>query len=88
MQEKSEIFLKVYSSLDNLKKELIELSLLDLSKIHVGHEWSWMPYMKDHIDFLIEQTDGLLTSIHDSSPPASPEDLEKLKLNLKTVIDQ
>jgi len=76
-EQKSDTYNHVYSSLDEFRKKLIELSMMDLSSIHVGVEWSWMPYVKDHIDFLIEQTDGVIQNLNDSPPP-SPKKIEEL----------
>jgi len=70
-EQKSNEYSHVCKTLDEIKKKLTELSFTDLSKIHVGAEWTWMPYVKDHIDFLIEQTDGILQNIQDSPPPAA-----------------
>jgi hypothetical protein len=71
IEQRSDEYDNVYKTLNEIKKKLTELSLTDLSKIHVGIEWTWMPYVKDHIDFLIEQTDGILQNIHDSPPPVA-----------------
>lgn len=77
-EEKSETYNYVSRELDEIKKKLIELSFKDLSNIHVGVEWTWMPYVKDHIDFLIEQTDGILQNIQDSPPPVA-KNIEEIK---------
>jgi len=68
-EQKSETYYYVRKELEEIKKKLSELSSADLSNIHVGIEWTWMPYVKDHIDFLVEQTDGILQNIQDSPPP-------------------
>jgi hypothetical protein len=70
-KQKSDTYEYVYNSLNEFRKKLIELSMMDLSKLHIGVEWSWMPYAKDHIDFLIEQTEGVVQNLNDSPPPAT-----------------
>lgn len=65
----SEVFLKVLATLREFREKLTELSNTDLSGIHVHHEWSWIPYVKDHLDFLVEQAGGLSDNLRDSPPP-------------------
>jgi hypothetical protein len=62
-------YLLLSSSLEEICKKLTELSNKDFSNIHVDQAWSWMPYVKDHIQFLLEQTDGLLQNLKDVPPP-------------------
>lgn len=68
-EQKSDTYEHVYNSLNEFRKKLIEISMMDLSKLHIGVEWSWMPHVKDHIDFLIEQTEGVVQNLNDSPPP-------------------
>ena len=69
-EQSSDVYKHVYQSLNEIKKKLTEMSFMDLSQIHIDQEWSWMPYVKDHIDFLLEQTNGVLESLKDSPPPS------------------
>lgn len=68
----SDGYRKAQESLKQIVDNLTELSTLDLSRIHVGVDWSWVPHVKDHIDFLVEQTQGLIDNLHDSPPPVAP----------------
>jgi hypothetical protein len=38
-----------------------------------------MPYVKDHLDFLIEQVGGLSENLQDAPPPDAPEEIIALK---------
>jgi len=75
-EQRSDSYTKVHDVLKELNQKLIELSSVDLSKIHIGHEWSWMPYVKDHLDFLVEQVGGWLKT---SKTLLHPQRLRKLK---------
>ena len=70
----SEAFLKAQTCLEEIKQKLTDLSLLDLSNIHISHEWSWMPYVKDHLDFLVEQTGGVVDNLREGPPPTIDND--------------
>ena len=78
-EQRSDSYTKVHVVLEEFKQKLAELSALDLSKIHISHEWSWMPYVKDHLDFLIEQVGGLSENLQDAPPPDAPEEIIALK---------
>lgn len=65
-------------TLKEIVKKLSELSKEDLTNIHVNQEWSWIPYVKDHLDFLIEQTDGIAIALRDAPPPVTLEDVARL----------
>ena len=82
--QRSEEYLKVQDSLEKIKKNLVDISALDLSKIHIDQEWSWVPYVKDHLDFLVEQVSGLLENLRDSKPPTTPEEIEKIKAEMQS----
>ena len=78
-EQKSDAYINVYTTLEEFKQKLVKLSLNDLSNIHIGHEWSWMPYVKDHLMFLIEQVEGLAESLQDSKPPETLAEIKALK---------
>jgi hypothetical protein len=67
----SAAFQKLSDSLKEIHKKLLELSNEDFSNIHVGIEWTWVPYVKDHVKFLAEQTEGVLKNLQDSPPPVT-----------------
>lgn len=75
---RSDAFLKTQETLKEIKIKLAELSKADLTNIHVGQEWSWIPYIKDHLDFLLEQVGGVESALQDGPPPVAPEDLERI----------
>lgn len=77
-QQQSDSFKNVQVTLEEFKQKLIILLSTDLSKIHISHEWSFMPYVNDHLEFLIEQTSGLLESLNDSPPPKTLEEIKTL----------
>ena len=77
----SEAFLKTRTVLKEARNKLAELSQSNLADIHVSHEWSWIPYVKDHLDFLVEQLGGVEQALRDAPPPVSPEDLTRLTEN-------
>ena len=77
--QSDETYKTVQDAFQQIKKKLVEISNLDLSKIHVGHEWSWLPHVKDHLEFLAEQVVGLSDNLHDSPPPQTPEEIEALR---------
>ena len=79
LEQKSDAYSKVYITLEEFKQKLVELSSTDLSKIHIGHEWSWVPYVKDHLTFLIEQVEGLAASLQDTKPPETLAEIKALK---------
>ena len=79
LEQKSDAYSKVYITLEEFKQKLVELSSTDLSKIHIGHEWSWVPYVKDHLTFLIEQVEGLTASLQDTKPPETSDEIKALK---------
>lgn len=79
LQKNSEAYNKVYETLQETKKNLVELSTLDLSNIHIGQDWSWIPYVKDHVEFLIGQVDGLISNLKNEPPPSTPEELDILR---------
>lgn len=78
-EQRSNSYTKVHDVLKEFNQKLIELSSEDLSKIHIGHEWSWMPHVKDHLEFLIEQVTGLVDNLHDVPPPETPEEIKALR---------
>ena len=85
-EQRSDSYTKVHVALEEFKQKLVEISALDLSKIHISHEWSWMPYVKDHLDFLIEQVGGLSENLQDAPPPDAPEEIIALKNDQNTNI--
>lgn len=66
---------EVQDSLKQINDKLMKLSKEDLSKIHISAEWSWVPYVKDHIEFLIEQVQGLVDNLQNSPPPTAQKEL-------------
>ena len=74
----SEVFLKTQTVLKETRNKLTELSQFNLTDIHVSHEWSWIPYVKDHLDFLVEQLGGVEQALRDAPPPVSSEDLDRM----------
>lgn len=74
----SEVFLNTQTILKDIRIKLSELSKSDLSNIHVGQDWSWIPYVKDHLEFLVEQVAGVEVALQDGPPPVAPEDLARL----------
>lgn len=72
VEHHSDALLKVQTPLKEILEKLTELSKEDLTNVHVSHEWSWVPYVKDHLDFLIEQVGGLLDNLKGSPPPVDP----------------
>ena len=73
-QKNSESYQTAIEALKKSHQIIIDLSTSDLSKIHVDHNWSWVPYLKDHVDFLIEQIGGLIDNLKDSPPPVATKD--------------
>jgi hypothetical protein len=82
--KRAEAFLKTQTTLKEVRTKLVELSQSNLADIHVSHEWSWIPYVKDHIDFLIEQIGGIERALKDAPPPVTPEDIARLTSKDKT----
>jgi len=78
-QQHNDTYNTVHMTLEQIKQKISELSSLDLSNVHVGHEWSWMPYIKDHLEFLVDQIGGLIENLRDAPPPALPEEIKALK---------
>lgn len=76
--QRSKVFLNTQATLKDIRIKLIELSKSDLSNVHVGQDWSWIPYVKDHLEFLIEQVAGVEVALQDGPPPVAPEDLARL----------
>ena len=72
-EARSEPHQRLSGALEEICKKLTELSKEDFSSLHVGIEWSWMPYVKDHLDFLLEQTEGMRHNLKDSPPPRSAD---------------
>jgi hypothetical protein len=85
-EQRSDTYSTVHTTLEQIKQKLVELSSHDLSKIHIGHEWSWMPYVKDHLDFLVEQVGGLSENLQDAPPPSTPEEIKVLRNDQNTNI--
>ena len=81
-EQRSDSYTKVHDVLKEFNQKLIELSSEDLSKIHIGHEWSWMPHVKDHLEFLVEQVTGLVDNLHDAPPPETSEEIKALRDNI------
>lgn len=75
--QRGDTFLKTQETLKEIRIKLAELSKADLTNIHVGQDWSWIPYVKDHLDFLLEQVSGVEAALKDGPPPVAPEDLAK-----------
>ena len=80
-ETRSEAHHKLSGAHEEICKKLTELSKDDFSSLHVGIEWTWMPYVKDHLEFLLEQTGGILQNLKDSPPPVSKIDFEKIDKN-------
>ena len=68
-ENRSEAHQKLSGALEEICKKLTELSREDFSNLHVGIEWSWMPYVKDHLEFLLQQTEGFSLNLKDLPPP-------------------
>lgn len=81
----SKTFSDTQIAFKEINKKLIDLSNSDLSKIHIGHEWSWIPYLKDHLDFLIEQVTGIDASLKDGPPPVVEEDIQHNTENMSAI---
>ena len=79
MTQHSNNFLEVQTTFKEILEKLTKLSSTDLSKIHISYEWSWVPYVKDHLTFLIEQVEGLATSLQDTKPPETLAEIKALK---------
>ena len=62
-------------TLKEIVKKLSELSKEDLTNIHVSYKWSWIPYVKDHLDFLVEQLNGIEQALRDAPAPVTQEDI-------------
>ena len=71
MEQSSDAFQKVQIVLKEIIEKLDGLSKDDLTNIHVSHEWSWVPYTKEHLVFLLEQVNCLLNNLKDSPPPVN-----------------
>lgn len=78
---RSEAHQRLSGALEEICKKLTELSKDDFSNLHVGVEWSWMPYVKDHLEFLLEQAEGFKRNLKDSPPPVTKEGLENFHKN-------
>ena len=74
----NESYAQTQDGLKKIREILVEMSKADLSKIHIGYELSWVPYVKEHVAFLVEQVDGLIENLKDSPPPQRPEELESI----------
>lgn len=72
-QSNSESYLTAIEALKKSRQIIVDLSTADLSKIHVDQSWSWVPYLNDHVDFLMEQIQGLIDNLRDSPPPVAPK---------------
>jgi len=68
-EQNSESYKRVQDDLRKIKQNLIDLLNVDLSQIHVDMKWSWVPYVQEHLSFLVEQVDGLVENLADSPPP-------------------
>lgn len=80
-EQRNDSYTRVHDVLKEFNQKLVKLSSVDLSKIHIGHEWSWMPHVKDHLEFLIEQVTGLVDNLHDAPPPKTSEEIKTLRNN-------
>lgn len=72
-QQKSESYQAAFDALRKISQNMTDLSTADLSKIHVSQDWSFVPHLKDHLDFLIEQVEGLIINLQDAPPPDPPQ---------------
>ena len=71
-------FSNALMTMREIRQKLIELSNTDLSNVHVHHEWSWIPYLKDHLEFLVEQTTGIENALREGPPPVAEKDIERV----------
>jgi len=65
----TETFLKTTQGLAQIKTQLEELLNLDFSNLSVDFQWSAIPDVKEHLEFLLQQASGLQTSLKDVVPP-------------------
>ena len=71
----SETFLNAQAVLKETRNKLLELSNSNLEDIHVSYKLSWIPYVKDHLDFLVEQLNGIEQALRDAPAPVTQEDI-------------
>lgn len=74
----SDTFINTKKVLEEIRNKLTGLSNSDLTNVHVGQDWSWIPFLKDHLEFLIEQINGVESALKEGPPPVAPEDLARL----------
>jgi hypothetical protein len=65
----TESFLKTTQGLTQIKTQLEELLNLNVSNLSIDFEWSAIPDVKEHLEFLLQQVSGLQRSLKDVAPP-------------------
>lgn len=78
-ESSSTAYKTVQETLQQIKEKLLQLSATDLTKTHVDQEWSWMPHVKDHLEFLAEQVGGIADHLRDAPPPETPEEIKAIR---------
>ena len=78
-EHRNDSYRMVQNFLKEIQQKVVELSKTDLSKIHVSQEWSGVPYVMDHLDFLAEQISGLIDGLKDAPPPELPDEIKALR---------
>lgn len=54
--------------LNNIIAELKRAVEGNLEGIEVEEEWSNIPFVREHLEFILEQTEGLSSSLRDKAP--------------------
>ena len=78
IDQHSATFSNALITIREIRQKLIELSNTDLLSVHVHHEWSWIPYLKDHLEFLVEQTTCIENALRDEPPPVVEDDIKRV----------
>lgn len=87
-EKNTEIYELTKSTLQQIKQKIIELSACDLSSVHIGTEWTWVPYLNDHLQFLIQQVEGLELNLFDTPPPTILKEIQHLNDINKNILEQ
>jgi len=78
-ESKSQTYETSQKIFQKIKESLSEFLSLDLSKLHVHNDWSSIPYLQDHLNFLLEQVCGLSDNLKDEPPAALPDEVKALR---------
>jgi len=77
-ENRSKTYDQVHEIFQQINLKFLELSKLDLSNLHVHSDWSLIPYLQDHLSFLVDQISGLSENLKDS-PPERSDEIKELK---------